>query len=74
MPWGLMEPPNNMTFNASITDSPATTSSDPLKMRTCVNKKDGAECRVCFARIWFCGGKCLNEICQGNKENQQKGK
>jgi len=51
---------------------PVTTTPAPLEIRTCVNKQDGAPCQVCLAKIWYCGGTCINEICQGNKEKSGK--
>jgi len=40
----------------------------PIEIESCVNKPDGwAGCQVCLAKIWTCGGKCSNGVCQGNK-------
>merc|ERR1712055_1034293 len=38
-----------------------------LAIESCVNKPDGAWCQVCLQKLWSCGGKCSNGVCQGNK-------
>ena len=40
---------------------------DPIKIESCVGKKEGDVCKVCKKDTLYCTGKCKNKVCDGHE-------